>query len=141
MANFDDQGKLTGFLSVRQDVTNLVETLQQVDKKNDYLEHAAKILRHDMHSGINTYLPRGIKSLERRLEKKPEVAKQLNLSMPLKLIKDGLAHTQKVYSGVFEFTNLVRKDASLNRKPHDTKEILKSYLSRCTSNHYESCYR
>jgi PAS domain S-box-containing protein len=129
MANFDEQGKLAGFLSVRQDVTSLVETLQQIDKKNDYLEHAAKILRHDMHSGINTYLPRGIKSLERRLEKKPEVAKQLNLGTSLKLIKDGLAHTQKVYAGVFEFTNLVRKDASLNRKPHDTKEILKNYLS------------
>ena len=31
------------------------------NKKTVYLEHAAKILRHDIHSGINTYIPRGIK--------------------------------------------------------------------------------
>ena len=29
----------------------------ELSRKNTYLEHAAKILRHDMHSGINTYLP------------------------------------------------------------------------------------
>ena len=40
----------------------------EIEKKNTYLEHAAKILRHDMHSGINTYMPRGLSSLERRLK-------------------------------------------------------------------------
>ena len=45
----------------------VLEVLKEVEKKNTYLEHAAKILRHDMHSGINTYIPRGVSSLERRL--------------------------------------------------------------------------
>ena len=39
----------------------------ELRKKNAYLEHAAKILRHDMHSGINTYMPRGVKGLRRRI--------------------------------------------------------------------------
>ena len=69
MATFDQNNKHTGFISVRQDITELMNSLKEVDRKNAYLEHAAKILRHDMHSGINTYIPRGIKSLERRLSK------------------------------------------------------------------------
>ena len=80
-AEFDEKGKLTGFFSVRQDVTDLVETLADASKKYTYLEHAAKILRHDMHSGINTYLPRGIKSLERRMP--PEEIDRLKLSAPI----------------------------------------------------------
>ena len=43
--------------------------LDEANHKNTYLEHAARMLRHDMHSGINTYIPRGIGSLERRLDK------------------------------------------------------------------------
>jgi len=127
MANFDSEGKLIGFTSVRQDVTNLYSTLADVGRKNTYLEHAAKILRHDMHSGINTYLPRGISSLKRRLD--DETLKSKRLEMPMKLIEDGLAHTQKVYKGVFEFTNLVREDATLSKDYYDIGKILESYLS------------
>ena len=43
------------------------EQLNDINTKNTYLEHAARIIRHDMHSGINTYIPRGISSLEKRL--------------------------------------------------------------------------
>ncbi len=100
---------------------------KEIDTKNTYLEHAAKILRHDMHSGINTYMPRGISSLERRLT--PELIKELKIESPLKMIKEGLAHTQKVYKGVYEFTNLVKKDAMLNTEPCDLKKILEDYLS------------
>lgn len=32
----------------------MIEVLKEIELKNVYLEHAAKILRHDMHSGINT---------------------------------------------------------------------------------------
>ena len=103
------------------------EITLEINKKNTYLEHAAKILRHDMHSGINTYIPRGISSLERRLSE--EIIKDLRLDAPLKMIKEGLKHTQKVYKGVYEFTNLVKKDSTLNKELVDLKEILKDYLS------------
>jgi signal transduction histidine kinase len=99
----------------------------EIEKKNTYLEHAAKILRHDMHSGINTYMPRGLSSLERRLSE--DQIKELKLEAPLKMIKEGLRHTQKVYKGVYEFTNLVKKDVVLNRSDLNLKDILEDYLS------------
>ena len=40
MANFDTEGKLVGFTSIRHDVTSLYDTLADVGKKNTYLEHA-----------------------------------------------------------------------------------------------------
>jgi signal transduction histidine kinase len=101
--------------------------LAEIQGKNAYLEHAAKILRHDMHSGINTYIPRGISSLERRLT--PEVIKQLKLESPLKMLKEGLNHTQKVYWGVYEFTNLVKQGAKLQMDDKDLGAILTSYLA------------
>ena len=79
-----------------------------------------------MHSGINTYIPRGVNSLERRISK--EDIKRLKIEAPLKLIKDGLTHTQKVYRGVYEFTNLVKKDVVLDKTECDLKNILDSYL-------------
>ena len=45
-----------------QDV-EIEDQVNEINKKNSYLEHAARIIRHDMHSGINTYMPRGISSL------------------------------------------------------------------------------
>ena len=107
--------------------TEILTQLQILNKKNTYLEYAAKIIRHDMHSGINTYIPRGISSLERRLT--PEVISNLKLESPLRLLKDGLTHTQKIYKGVYEFTNLVKKDATLNKETCDLKQILVDYLS------------
>jgi signal transduction histidine kinase len=101
-------------------------TLSSLSQKNIYLEHAAKIIRHDMHSGINTYLPRGIKSLNRRLTE--ENIKELRIKAPLQLITDGLHHAQKVYAGVYEFTNLVKENAVLNTEPCNPKEILEDYL-------------
>jgi signal transduction histidine kinase len=79
-----------------------------------------------MHSGINTYIPRGISSLERRLTS--EVIQQLKLEAPLKMLKEGLKHTQKVYKGVYEFTNLVKQDVVLNTELLDLKKVLKDYL-------------
>ena len=124
-AEFTDN-KLSGFTSIRQDVTKIYESLAELDKKNTYLEHAAKIIRHDMHSGINTYIPRGISSLERRLTE--DQIKELKIEMPLKMIKEGLIHTQKVYKGVYEFTNLVKADSELHKEKVNIKNILYSYL-------------
>ncbi len=123
---FDENNEFCGFISVRQDVTEIVQAKNEIDRKNAYLEHAAKILRHDMHSGINTYIPRGISSLERRLT--PEVIQQCNLEYPLRLLKEGLAHTQKVYKGVYEFTNLVKPNSKLEVESHNLKTILVDYL-------------
>ena len=106
---------------------NIIKILHELERKNVYLEHAAKILRHDMHSGINTYIPRGVSSLERRLG--PESAKELKIEAPIKMIKEGLKHTQKVYKGVYEFTNLVKKDVVLNKTEYDLKFILDDYLN------------
>jgi K+-sensing histidine kinase KdpD len=72
-------------------------------------------------------MPRGLSSLERRLSE--EQIKELKLEAPLKMIKEGLRHTQKVYKGVYEFTNLVKKDVVLNRTECNLKDILEDYLS------------
>jgi signal transduction histidine kinase len=114
------------FIVVAEFLQQKKATLSSLSQKNIYLEHAAKIIRHDMHSGINTYLPRGIKSLQRRLTQ--ENIDELKIGAPLRLIEDGLHHAQKVYSGVYEFTNLVKENAVLNTAVCNTKEILEDYL-------------
>lgn len=125
--SFDEEGKLLGFTSIRYDVSNIVRSAKEIEKKNTYLEHASKIIRHDMHSGINTYIPRGISSLERRITQ--DDIKNLKIEAPLKMIKEGLIHTQKVYKGVYEFTNLVKKDSVLNKEKLDIKKSLENFLS------------
>jgi len=80
-----------------------------------------------MHSGINTYMPRGLRSLKRRLTE--DQIKELKIAAPLKMLQEGLIHTQKVYAGVKEFTNLVKENVQLDTELLDLKAILKSYLS------------
>jgi len=120
-------GKAYKIMKICQDITDKVLQSQEIEKKNTYLEHAAKILRHDMHSGINTYIPRGITSLGRRIT--DDDIRNLKIEAPLKMIKEGLRHAQKVYTGVYEFTNLVKKDACLTKKECNIGEILDDYLS------------
>jgi PAS domain S-box-containing protein len=122
----DPYGETYRILKIASDITAEKATQVEVAKKNAYLEHAAKILRHDMHSGINTYIPRGLSSLKRRLT--AQQIKELKIESPLKMIEEGLTHTQKVYKGVKEFTNLVKKDAKLDKEPVDLKQALESYL-------------
>ena len=122
----DKNGQYTRVLKIATDITTQHEAEVIVNQKNSYLEHAAKILRHDMHSGINTYIPRGLSSLKRRLTQ--DNIKDLKIESPLKMIQEGLIHTQKVYKGVKEFTNLVKKDTQLDKQEVDIKEILNSYL-------------
>ncbi len=112
---------------IRMKNAKIYQQLKAISEKNVYLEYAAKIIRHDMHSGINTYLPRGVNALERKLPQSAIV--EYKLEAPLKLIKDGLAHSQKVYKGVYEFTNLVKKNAILEKEPCDLKVILYDYLA------------
>lgn len=114
-------------LKVATDISLNVQQQHEIQKKNTYLEHAAKILRHDMHSGINTYIPRGLGSLERRMPEDRQ--RELKIDGPIKMIKEGLRHTQKVYKGVYEFTNLVKKDVVLTKDECNLKAILEDYLS------------
>jgi PAS domain S-box-containing protein len=123
----NEKGETYRILKIARDISEMVEKSKEIEKQNTYLEHAAKILRHDMHSGINTYIPRGLSSLERRL--KPEDIETLKIEAPLKMIKEGLRHSQKVYKGVYEFTNLVKKDVVLNKTECDLRKILNDYLS------------
>jgi PAS domain S-box-containing protein len=123
----DESGNVYKIMKIATDITIRIEQSEELEQKNTYLEHAAKILRHDMHSGINTYIPRGISSLERRLTE--EDIKSLKIEAPLRMIKEGLKHTQKVYKGVYEFTNLVKKDVVLSKIDCDIKAILSDYLS------------
>jgi signal transduction histidine kinase len=109
-----------------QDV-ELEKQLDDINKKNTYLEHAARIIRHDMHSGINTYMPRGLSSLERRLTE--EDIEKFKIAAPIKMIKDGLSHTQRVYKSVYEFTNLVKTHVVLDKNKLNVKEALEKYLS------------
>jgi signal transduction histidine kinase len=115
-----------------QDV-EIEEQLNDISKKNSYLEHAARIIRHDMHSGINTYMPRGISSLEKRLT--PEDIQKLKIEGALKMVKEGLNHTQRVYKSVYEFTNLVKSDVVLNKTKVNLKDLLQNYI---TPNSYSS---
>jgi K+-sensing histidine kinase KdpD len=126
---FDKSRKnVVKILKLAQDNTEKFKAFEEIHNKNVYLEHAAKILRHDMHSGINTYIPRGLKSLKRRLGK--DKIKELKIETPLKLISEGLAHTQQVYKGVFEFTNLVKEGAKLQTEKIQLNDLLKCYLKR-----------
>lgn len=126
-------GKSYRVMKIATDITESYNQQMEIDKKNTYLEHAAKILRHDMHSGINTYIPRGVSSLERRLT--PEIIESAKLEAPLKMIKEGLKHTQKVYKGVYEFTNLVKTDVVLSKTECSIQKIMEDYL---TSTAYKS---
>ena len=109
-----------------QDV-EIEQQLTDIAKKNSYLEHAARIIRHDMHSGINTYMPRGITSLEKRLT--TEDIQRLKIEGALKMVKEGLSHTQRVYKSVYEFTNLVKQNVVLNKSVVDTKDLIWKYIS------------
>ena len=105
----------------------ILEQATDIEIKSGYLEYAARLIRHDMHSGINTYIPRGISSLEKRVT--PEEIQNLKIDGSLKMIKEGLNHTQKVYKNVYEFTNLVKKETVLERSEYKLNDILTKHLS------------
>ena len=52
----------------------------------------------------------------------------------MRLLKEGLTHTQRVYRGVYEFTNLVKPNTILDKKLYNLKEILSEYLKHTAYN-------
>lgn len=119
--------------TIKDKDSEIEKQLADINKKNTYLEYAAKIIRHDIHSGINTYIPRGLNSLERKLN--DDDVQKLGIANPLKMIKDGLAHTQKVYKNVFEFTNLAKPHIVLNKVERDLSELLNEFLNNTSYSH------
>ena len=122
----DSKGNYYRVLKIAVDITAQYKAEMLVKQKSIYLEHASKIIRHDMHSGINTYLPRGLRSLKRRLNE--DQINELKIKSPLQLIEDGLEHARKIYSGVYEFTNLVKQNSQMNVEESNIKQILNDYL-------------
>lgn len=111
---------------INKHILEKVKAREELFQKKVFLEYSNKIIRHDMHSGINTYLPRGISMLKNKLT--PEVIKELKLSSALNMLERGLAHTQMVYQGVYAFTNLVKENARLDTETCDIGIALSNFL-------------
>lgn len=111
---------------INQHILDKVEARQELFEKNMFLEYASKIIRHDMHSGINTYIPRGLKMLESKLT--PELIKKHRLQIGLTLLEKGIKHSQAVYQGVYAFTNLVRENSLLHKESFNISEALTDYF-------------
>lgn len=123
----DMEGQVTRIMQIAIDATLRVSQSIEIDRKNSYLEQAAKIMRHDMHSGINVYIPRGVAALTKRIPQ--ELVESHSLGAPIRMLREGMAHTQKVYRGVYEFTGLVKPGASLKVEDHFLQAILTSHIS------------
>lgn len=103
-----------------------VRAREELYQKKVFLEYSNKIIRHDMHSGINTYLPRGLSMLKRRIT--PEIISEFKLGGAIAMLERGLAHTQMVYQGVYAFTNLVKEDSRLDTELCNLGEAMDHYL-------------
>ena len=109
-------------------VSERIRDKEELQQKKIFLDHTAKIIRHDMHSGINTYLPRGIKTL---LSKLPaDVVKKHKLQLSIKLLEEGIEMTQNAYRGVYAFTNLVKGDQILEMKTFHIGDSLSLFLQK-----------
>lgn len=105
-----------------------IRSMQLLFQKDIFLEYSSKLIRHDMHSGINTYIPRGLNSLVKRLPE--EVIEKYKLQSSLNLLIEGLRHSQSVYKGIYSFTNLVKKNPQVEKNNCKLNEIILTYLER-----------
>ncbi len=117
---------LTKSFKLNVHILDKAKTRQELFQKNMFLDYSSKIIRHDMHSGINTYLPRGLSSLLKKLPE--EVIKKYKLKSSLTMLEKGLKHTQTVYQGVYAFTNLTRENKQLDTSIFNLKEVIEEYL-------------
>lgn len=92
-----------------------------------FIEYSNKVIRHDMHSGINTYIPRGIKKLKENLTE--EIIKEYRLAPALMFLEKGIAHAQMVYKGIYSFTGLIKQIKQIDIEEFNLEEDLKQYLS------------
>ena len=60
----------------------------------------------------------------------PEQLIDLRIDGSVKMIREGLNHTQKVYKSVYEFTNLVKQNVVLDKKEVDIKKLIEESISK-----------
>ena len=125
---------LSDYYKINSDLTDQIKAKNAINQKTIYLEHTSKIIRHDMHSGINTYIPRGLKVLLEKLDEK--IIEEYKLRLPLKLLEEGLKHAQQVYKGVYAFTNLVKLNPQIEKDYYNLKEILEEFLEKSAYRKY-----
>jgi len=125
---------LSQYYGTNTDFIKQLKSKNTMQQKKIYLEHTSKVIRHDMHSGINTYIPRGLKVLLEKLDE--DTIKRLKLRLPLKLLEEGLKHAQQVYKGVYAFTNLVKIKPQVEKGEYNLKEILEEFLEKSAYNRY-----
>lgn len=111
---------------VNKHILEKISAREELYQKKVFLEYSNKIIRHDMHSGINTYLPRGLAMLKKRLDSK--TIEEFRLKSALEFLERGLAHTQMVYQGVYAFTSLVKENPRLETSSINIKKALDKYL-------------
>ena len=116
---------LADYHNIIYTVSEKIRNKEQLLQRKIYLDHTAKVIRHDMHSGINTYIPRGIEGLLKKLPN--EVIQKYKLQPQLHLLKSGLEYTQKVYKGVHAFTSLVR-DGKIEKEFCNIKSLLEDHI-------------
>ena len=103
---------------------------REIYQSKIFIEYSNKILRHDMHSGINTYMPRGMKLLKERLP--DSVIREHKLGPAMLFLEKGLSHTQMVYKGVYSFTGLVKQKKQIDMSLFSLKKELEKYLEMTT---------
>jgi signal transduction histidine kinase len=119
---------LTKSFELNSFILEKVKVEEELLQKNVFLEYASKLIRHDMHSGINTYIPRGLQGLIKKLPEK--VIREYKLNLQIKLLEEGLSHTKKVYDRVKNFTDLVKEESQLKKEIFDLKKELEEYFSK-----------
>lgn len=92
-----------------------------------FIEYSNKVIRHDLHSGINTYIPRGIKKLKENLTE--EIIKEYRLAPALLFLEKGIAHAQMVYKGIYSFTGIIKQTKQIEIEEFNLEQDLKQYLS------------
>jgi len=108
-----------------QNILDRIYFRSEIKRQDTYLKYASQIIRHDMNSGINIYIPRGLNGIKRYF-KNSDMPKSLKRS--LELIDKGLIHTQIIYSGVKEFTELFRGKNHLSFDSHNIKNLLSEFV-------------
>lgn len=122
-----DNWLLSSF-EVNSHILDKIKVEEELLQKNAFLEYASKLIRHDMHSGINTYMPRGLQGLISKIPS--DVVKKHKLSLQIKLLEEGLAHTKKVYDRVKNFTDLVKENSQIKKETFCLKESLILYFRK-----------
>lgn len=116
------------------------QMLEDIKKKQElyesklFIEYSNRVIRHDMHSGINTYIPRGLSMLKKKLPE--EIIKEYRLAPALMFLEKGINHAQMVYKGIYSFTGLVKQEKHLDVVEFNLGDSLAQYLEYVAYNSF-----